>query len=196
MWRYDLNSEALTELTKLGDGSDEEPTANARDGRLLYVNIRPSQDAMHSFDHRLMLLDSLGGARVALLADEVWMRPKWSPNGERIAAAPRKEREFWTFMPDGTDKRRALRSGSGDLWPGNFDWHPDGQHLVFARGDGDLYAGRWDGRCLHRLTLGAGIESAFSMSPDGRYVAYHRTNGDHDHPETLVCVHPVLRLQD
>jgi Tol biopolymer transport system component len=75
-------------------------------------------------------------------------RPDWSPDGSRIAFAPK--RHIWTMWADGSGLRR-LTVPTGERTSNTAPaWSPDGRYIAFIR-DGDLYVMRSNGRGLRRL---------------------------------------------
>jgi Tol biopolymer transport system component len=71
------------------------------------------------------------------------VRPKWSPNGKRIAYIHRTSagaRDVWVMSANGTNKTRVTRLGNVTAAA---TWSPDGKTLAFGAGDnpefGQLY---------------------------------------------------------
>lgn len=88
--------------------------------------------------------------------------------------------DLWVANADGSRARR-LTEGGADREP---DWSPDGQHLVFLRGNGpqtEVYIIRADGTDLHRLTDDTMEQDTPRWSPRGGRIAYVQArdaNGD------------------
>jgi Tol biopolymer transport system component len=146
--------------------------------------------------HRHRLFTSI--VRVARNLDRV--RPTWSPDGRTIVyASPTSSPSggcggsaLWAVSPDGTHHRPliqtchlGLRSASAP------DWSPDGRHLAFAAGSGDVdyavanvYVVDRQGRHLRQVTRNKPPPSGClpcppdvfaespSWSPDGKSIVY------------------------
>ena len=107
----------------------------------------------------------------------------WSADGTRIAfvsaevTAPGGKRDIHTVSPAGDDLAPITRGGIVDriYWsfPG-LDWSPDGEEIVFVRGDqtSDLWAVSADGGEPWQLTVSPGNEAFPRYSPDGTRIAY------------------------
>src|SRR5437867_1446867 len=78
---------------------------------------------------------------------------------------------------------RLTFTGQGNSYP---LWTPDGKHLVFKSGNGDEYSVQWiradGGGEAQRLLQGRNLIIPYSLSPDGRRLAYSdlkpETSGD------------------
>lgn len=60
-------------------------------------------------------------------------------------------------------------------------WSPNGQHLAFVStrdGNEEIYAMRWDGSDVRRLTFEPGTDSYPSWSPDGSQLVFHANTPD------------------
>jgi Tol biopolymer transport system component len=104
--------------------------------------------------------------------------PAWSPDGSRIAFRDiGATQEIWTMRPDGSDRRRILRTTNA-VTDGShhefleLEWSPDGKRIAF----GDV-----QGR-IRVLTLRTGKVDAIgpqratspSFAPDGKRIAFER----------------------
>jgi Tol biopolymer transport system component len=100
------------------------------------------------------------------------IEPAWSPDGNEIAFASKREGSFDLFVmaSDGSGTRRLTATKSQD---GNPSWSPDGKRLVFDRDD-DLYVVSADGSGARRLGADSAEERDPAWSPDGEWIAYVR----------------------
>ena len=75
---------------------------------------------------------------------------------------------------DGSRATRVTRQAGEDSFPA---WSPDGELILYSRGDADLYTIRPDGTVRRRLTRHPAVEAFPSWSPDGRRIAFASDRG-------------------
>jgi Tol biopolymer transport system component len=152
---------------------------------------------------RGLVVDPQGGEPVSLSENELpW---HWLPNHRLWEGAwplakrpPPAEGERWVVIDtcEGIEPWqiciRDLESGEGvqltyDLdfgEPGAASWSPDGRQIVFNGGSDTQATGRYDhklyiinvdGSGLHRITEGGTNDVDPSWSPDGEWIAFHRS---------------------
>ena len=158
----------------------ETPDADRTGTRLVYVQNTPGSN-------RLMLGDTHGNGRVLVEAspDVQWTMPRWSPNGQLIAA------QRWTrahgheiAILDTTGAVRSTINTTGvDVAPA---WSPDGEWILFSSdrtGIANLYAAR--GSELRQITNVIGGAFYPEVSPDGRSIYYSAYHNDGFHIERI-----------
>lgn len=116
--------------------------------------------------------------------DEQWSLPRWSPAGDRIAAARWRAGGYFDVVvldAEGRVLREVTHDRAVDNDPA---WSPDGRYLLFSSdrtGVADLYA--YDLRADRLYQVTGVTTGAFQpdVSPDGRWIAFshYRANGYH-----------------
>lgn len=135
----------------------------------------------------LVVADTVGGAFHPLNApslDVQWGQPRWSPDGEWIAAVRWKRgglHDIVLLDRSGTVVREVTRDQAVDASPA---WSPDGRYLLFwsdRSGIPNLYAYELQADRLFQVTNV--LSGAFDpdVSADGRWIAfsYYRADGYH-----------------
>lgn len=106
----------------------------ARSGNAL-AYVRNDGDARSA---GLYILDLESGFSARVLAGlnplvqrGFYMRPSWSPDGEKLAMAVATgyDMDIYLFAKDGSGRTQITDSGAYDLWP---SWSPDGRHIAFV----------------------------------------------------------------
>ena len=102
-------------------------------------------------------------------------RPRWSPDGERLAySAITDGRQSVWLIEVSTGQTKNLSSNSNmDIYP---TWHPDGQRVLYSsdtKGDGyDLWEVDIPTGLHSRVSNRPGDETEGAWSPDGRGLGY------------------------
>lgn len=114
--------------------------------------------------------------------DERW--PAWSPDGQRLAYAARRDRNWDLYLLDLRTGReeRLTTNPHFDGWPA---WSPDGRRLAFASmraGDLDIFVLDLEtGERLNLTPTSPAHDFAPAWRPDGQALAFVSTrNGTHD----------------
>ena len=151
------------------------------DGRLLF---RTSQDRAAAFDPRTAKTETLGSVRGAVY----WAPLRWSPDGHSVAyivAATRQEDpNAGVWVTDFKNPPRHIFSGWADWWTAR----GPGNQIYFVEGKPDLKGTLcrigWNGQGLVRTNATIPMihsywvdpvqntQDHFSVSPDGRHVAF------------------------
>jgi hypothetical protein len=171
------------------DGSDRRLTDGARvkephvspDGRRV-VAVQSAEGT-----NALVVVDAQTGAVRGLTEPTLeaqWSLPRWSPCGDRIAAARWRAGGYYDVVvldPEGRGVRELTRDRAVDAAPA---WSPDGRYVLFSSdrtGIPNLYA--YDLEAGRLLQVTNVLTGAFEpdVSPDGRWIAfsYYRSDGFH-----------------
>jgi dipeptidyl aminopeptidase/acylaminoacyl peptidase len=105
------------------------------DGKTLVYGIERADEKEDTFRYELWSMDS-GGGKARRLCDEEssCTRPRFSPDGSKLAwLESNGEATQIVVARAGSRKGRAVTRGAEDV--GDYDWSPDGDSLVFTRGD-------------------------------------------------------------
>jgi TolB protein len=170
LWLYEMGSGAWRQLTD--DPGEDFEAEWAPDGRrLVFTSTRTGQKD-------LWTLDVPTGALHRLTFDEEDDEyPRWSPDGRWIVytGGAWGQNHFYVVPSAGGTPRRVTRTaGHG----GACSFAPDGGALIchrYASGSGDLFRIGLDGSET-ALTSGPAWDYKPNPSPDGRWIAYTRTD--------------------
>lgn len=173
----------------LARGRTREIDFTTREGTWMSVDLSP--------DGRWIVFDLLGhlyrvpaeGGEAECLTERsgvaVNFHPRYSPDGRLIAFVSDRKGQYnlWVMKADGTDPRPVFTDPKVRVFTPA--WTPDGRYIVVQRvelpeGFGPAKSGIW----MYHVDGGRGIElvkgeergAAWpSVSPDGRYLYFHRT---------------------
>jgi len=117
--------------------------------------------------------DSTRASQVAP-ASEIWNGIVWTPDGKLIYCSKAGGNfDLWTMNADGTNQKQLSANQGMSFHP---QMTPDGRFIVFdlhRGGNQNLWKMDADGSNLKQITNG-GSEFNAGISPDGRWVIYHR----------------------
>jgi Tol biopolymer transport system component len=114
----------ISALFASGLATPASATSAGGDGKLAFVR-----------GQQIFTVAQSGGAGQRLTRDGKNFRPKWSPDGKRIAFIHQTTagaRDIWVMSATGTNKTRVTLLGNVTAEP---TWSPDGKTLAFAAGD-------------------------------------------------------------
>jgi serine/threonine-protein kinase len=128
----------------------------------------------------LVWMDQAGKTEPLITLPGFFLTPRISPDGSRIALIgfEASRGDIWVYdIQRQTPQRLTFGNASGFLFP---VWTPDGKHLIYGS-QGDSYALWWrradgGGEPVKLIEEKATIRP-YSVSPDGRTLAYHALNG-------------------
>jgi Tol biopolymer transport system component len=134
-------------------------------------------------DGGLATADLEGGGQRVLLEDESGSvnRPRFSPEGDRIAFMRQDRRgrwHVWTIRPTGGGLKQLTKGARPETDPA---WTPDGERIAFARqaenGLWHIYVVARNGGTPRRITGLDTSDSYPSFTPDGRTIVFVRQDG-------------------
>jgi Tol biopolymer transport system component len=121
---------------------------------------------------QIVWLDSAGNTKPWPSKAEIFQYPRLSPNGKQLSAslADGEREDIWTFDVDSGASRRV---SSGDRNYVSAMWSFSGRFLIMGGRPGGIYwrpaSGSGDSR---RLTNSLAIQNPWSLTPDGKRLAY------------------------
>ena len=127
--------------------------------------------------------DGSGGRRLTNNTLSLDRRPRWSPDGKRIAFTRYMDKEqiqtsseLFIMNADGTDQKRLTHNNVADGYP---SWSPDGKRIVFRSRHNrkyEVYVIELASQTTKRLTGAEGelSSTAPDWSPDGREIVYEK----------------------
>jgi len=112
-------------------------------------------------------LESTGKTQPLLSKPDVYLYPRLSPDGRRLAISAG---DVWIYEWQRDTLTRLTFTGGGASEP---VWSPDGRYIVF-QAPGGMFWTRSDGAGKPQpLTQSKNGEYPYSFSPDGKYLAFH-----------------------
>ena len=119
----------------------------------------------------------------------------WKPDGTALVFISDREGNYDLYLvesddPDESRLSRALAftvtsltDDPADEWSPRFS--PDGSRLAYVRGNGDLRVIDWETR-EDTLLLAGWMQPDYSWSPDGRWIAYSRPDGEFNNDVWII----------
>lgn len=108
--------------------------------------------------------------------------PSWSPDCDRIAF--HEQSAIWSARPDGSGRRRILRSPADATNVDDIAWSPDGSRIAYVQKDftqvpwiSHIYLINANGSGKTQLTKGTVFDESPTWSPDGTRIAFTREVG-------------------
>jgi dipeptidyl aminopeptidase/acylaminoacyl peptidase len=179
LWRLDVESGELARVTA-GDSlwNDRNAVLSPDGSRIAFNRDSSGNEYDGGFNQDLFVIAAEGGDPPLLPQPRGRVEgPAWSPDGRRLAYRYTPERYARTHVHV-TDLRGAehrVITREVDLGPSDLTWHPDGTHLLFTadrQGSRPLLRMESDGSGYRPVIGEDGSVGAFSLSTDGRLVAY------------------------
>jgi Tol biopolymer transport system component len=181
--RLDLERQALTgETVTLADGVATDSASGRLAVSVAATGLVAYRTAVGA-QRELTWFDRSGTARGVVGEPDVWVQPRVSPDGRRVAAVRNVQGNPDLWLLDGARASRFTFELGQDQFP---VWSPDNTGLVYMSRRTGI------GALFYKLTSGAGVEEQFlstdqtltasSWSEDGRFLMYNsidpKTNAD------------------
>jgi serine/threonine protein kinase/Tol biopolymer transport system component len=171
LWKFDLASQALTQVT-FGPGPDYSPLPDPAGKGIYYVNGKQSG---------FLTVYHPRSRQSADIAAENTSQPTISPDGRRVMylkfLGPNQS-EIWVSDLEGNNKVRLAASGSFDIG----EWTRDGSKVGFFDHSGKEtkgYVVGADGRGLHEIAQVAALDGFMNWSADGQAIYLTTLTTDH-----------------
>ena len=119
----------------------------------------------------LLWLDSSGKTQPLVAKPGVYVSPRVSPDGRRLAlsAVTDKGQDIYVYDIERDAMTQLTFDGRANVWP---LWTPDGKHIIYESGSNGIWWIRADGAGEPQRLLEGTPLTPNSLSPDGRRLAY------------------------
>jgi TolB protein len=174
----DSHGEHQRRLTD-NDVDDRNPVYSPNGNRIVFQRDTGTDDDIFAMD--------ADGSHIRRLTnnDVGDFEPAFSPSGKRIAfesnrvtaGNPEGDSEIWTMRKDGSHVRQL--TSNTDVGDNDPAWSPNGERIVFSRGDRKIIVMDADGSHEKKLS-GGGFNDDPNWSPSGRRIVYGSDQGGSD----------------
>ena len=160
LWRYNLDSKALTQLTN-GPGKDSSPMADPSGKGIYFVSGKESGSLMTR---------SVKTGNTNEIVSELASQPTVSHDGTKIMyikyVDPNVNEELWVSNIDGSNKVKIASGKSVSCG----DWSQDDKRISFSDVENNAFVADVDGRHLSKIFSGIGTVRSSVWAPDGKTI--------------------------
>ena len=173
LWAMDVDGSNLRQLTHLT--SFASVPAWSRDGERIVFNL----------DGNAWVIAADGSGMTPVGShNNNFLQPDWAPNGDLVFTLGNSPSDLWRL-----DRRGNLTAVTDTLDPDHSESavavSPSGRRVAFARipwfgisSEFEIWVTDIDGKHPRQITTGPGVDGAPTWSPDGRWLVFHRHDGD------------------